>query len=141
MLKSYKFWLWFTIVFQLLSAGVHSLSLIIGPQAETESEKQMLELMAVKNDMGAGFSPSMMDFFMALSSCFTFAYLLGALINIYVLRQKAPPAFVGGIVNINLLIFLPCFLVMLLYTFLPPVVLTALVSVGLIATRLTIPKA
>jgi hypothetical protein len=141
MIKSYKFWLWFTIVIQLLAGGIHALSLVIGPQATNDTEKKMLELMAIKNDMGAGFNPSMMDFFLALSSCFTFVYLLGALINIHVLRQKAPPAFVSGIVNINLLVFVPCFVVMLFLTFLPPVVLTALVAVGLITTRLTLPKA
>ena len=91
--------------------------------------------------MGAGFNASMLDFFFALSSCFTFLYLFGGLINIYVIRKKAEPEFVKGFININLLIFVPCFLVMLFLTFLPPVVLTALVSAGLMLTRLTLPKA
>lgn len=101
----------------------------------------MLELMSIKNDMGAGFNPSMLDLFYALSSCFTFLYLFGGLINLFVLRKKAEPEFVKGFVNINLLVFVPCFVVMLFLTFLPPVVLTALVSLALILTRLTLPKA
>jgi hypothetical protein len=141
MVKSYKFWLWFTLVIQLLTAGVHALSLVIGPQPTNDTDKQMLELMAIKNGMGAGFNPSMMDFFLALSSCFTFLYLFGGLINLYVIRRNAEPEFVKGLINISLLIFVPCFGVMLFLTFLPPVILTALVAIGLIATRLTIPKA
>ena len=141
MLKSYKFWLWFTIVVQLLTAAFHSLSFVTGPQPENETERQMLELMSIKNDMGVGFNPSMLDLFYALSSCFTFLYLFGGLINLFVLRKKAEPEFVKGFVNINLLVFVPCFVVMLFLTFLPPVVLTALVSLALILTRLTLPKA
>jgi hypothetical protein len=141
MLRSYKFWLWFTIVIQLLTAGIHSLSFLRGMQPTSETEKQMLDLMAIGQDMGAGFNPSMMDFLLAFSACFTFLYLLGGLINIHIIRSKAHLEFVKGMLNISLIVFVPSFVVMLYLTFLPPVILTALVAIGLIASRLTIPKA
>jgi hypothetical protein len=140
MLRSYLFWLRFTFVVQLICAGIHSISLFIGPQPETDTERQMLDLMSIKNDMGAGFNPSMLDFFLALSSCFTFLYLLGGLINLYLVRRRVDVSLLAGIVNINLIVFTPCFLIMTFMTFLPPVILTGLVTFGLIATRLALPK-
>ena len=139
MLKSYTFWLKSVVVFQLLTAGIHALSFLRKPQPTSDAEKQMLELMTtIKNDMGAGYSPSMMDFLMALSSCFTLVYLLGGLLNIQLIRKKVTPDVMKGVLNINLLIFGASFIIMASLTFLPPIVLTAIVFVLLIPARVLV---
>jgi hypothetical protein len=38
--------------------GWHSLSFLRGMQPTSETEKQMLDLMAIGQDMGAGFNPA-----------------------------------------------------------------------------------
>ena len=57
---------WFkaAFIFQLLTSAVHSISFLSLPTGTNETEKQMLDLMGTyKNDMGAGFTPTMMDIF------------------------------------------------------------------------------
>lgn len=139
MFRSHTFWLKVTIVFQLVLAAFHALSLFSEPQSTVEAEQQVLVLMhSVKFDFGAGFTPTMMNLFTGLSACFTFAYLLGGLINIVVLRHNAETKLLASVVNVNLIVFVPCFLVMAFLTFLPPILMTGLVVVGLTATRLTL---
>jgi uncharacterized iron-regulated membrane protein len=138
-MKTYTFWLKATIVFQLLTAGVHALSFLASPQPSSDAEKQMLDLMVnIKSDMGAGFSPSMMDLFLALSSCFSLVYLLGGLLNIQLLRKKVDAETMKGVLNINILVFGMSFIIMFFLTFLPPVILTGLVLALLIPSRVLI---
>ena len=140
-MKSHKFWLKTAAVLQLITAFVHALSFLRSPQPTSEEEKQMYDWMiTLKKDLGAGFNPSMMDFFYALSSCFTLLYLLGGLINFYLLRQKAEDKLMKGIVNINLLVFTACFVITAWLTFLPPIIFTGLVFMTLAGARLTINK-
>lgn len=138
-MKSYTLWLKSAIALQLLTAGVHALSFLVGPQPTSEAEKQMLDLMVnIKSDMGAGFSPSMMDMFLALSSCFSLVYLLGGLLNIHLLRKKVDVETMKGVLNINILVFGMSFIIMFFLTFLPPVILTGLVLASLIPSRVLI---
>ena len=141
MWKRYTFWLWSAVVFLLLTGAVHSIGLFISPTPQNETERQMLALMTShKQDMGGGFHRTMWNLFTALSSCFTFLCVLGGLTIAYVLKKKAPPEILKGIVVIHLLVFVPCFIVMVVFTFLPPIVLTGLCVLFLALGFLTMPR-
>jgi len=126
----YTFWLWTAAVTQIVTAAIHSLSFINTPDPKNETERQLLDLMYnYRPDMGAGFNPSMGDFFTGLSSCFTMLYLFAGMMNIYIIRKNLAPEIVKGFTSINLLIFGASFLIMLVFTFLPPVILAGLVFI------------
>jgi hypothetical protein len=139
MLKRYTFWLWMAVVFMLLTGAVHSISFFVNPVPQNEVERQLIDLMRTyKNDFGAGFHPTMENLFTALSSCFSLLCVLGGLTNAYLLKKKVDAEIMKGFVGINLLVFGICFVMMLVFTFLPPVVLTGLIVVCLILAILTI---
>jgi hypothetical protein len=140
MLKSYTFWLKTAAVLQILTAAIHSLSFLADPQGTNDNEKKMLELMQIKLDAGYGFAPSQWDLFMGLSACFTLAYLLGGLINFYLVQKKVDVAIMKGIILINVIVFGAGFVIMYFFTFIYPVVLTGLVFVLLVASWFTLPK-
>ena len=127
MLRSYIFWTRAFIVIAILTALVHSISFFVKPVAANETEEQLIHLMATyKMDAGSGFHPSMRDLFNALSSCFTLVYFLGGLTTWYLLNKKVDAEILKGISGIQLVIFGAAFVIMLLLTFLPPVILTGL---------------
>jgi len=141
MLKRYTFWLWVTVVVQLLTAAVHSISLFITPAPTNDTERQLIDiLMNTRLDMGAGIHRSPMNLFIALSSCFSFLYLLAALINIYLLRKKVDPGLVRGMVGIQLVVLGVYFCVAVMLTFLLPITFTGLVFVTLAITFFLTPK-
>ena len=140
MLKRYTFWFWVAVVFMFLTGAVHSISLFVRPVPGNEVERQLIALMSTyKNDLGAGFHPTMGNLFTALSSCFSLLCLLGGLTNAYLLKKKVDAGVLKGIVWINLLVFGICFVMMLLFTFLPPIVLTGLIVLFLMLAAITIP--
>lgn len=140
MLSTYTFWLKAASIFQLLTGLIHSIGLFIEMKGQNETENKMLELMTGHQmDMGAGMFHSMMDLFLALSSCFTFLYLLGGINNFYLIKKLEPSALKGYLI-INIIIFGVCFLVMLFLTFLPPIILTGIVFALLIISYFTVPK-
>jgi len=121
-------WLKVAIGFQFLTAAVHSLSFIRSPQGQNETEKQMLDLMYnYKMDMGAGFHRSMGQIFTSVSLCFTLIFLLGAIINLYLVRMRAPVKLIRGIVGIQSVVFGAVFLGAISLAFLPPAIFTGLV--------------
>ena len=139
MLKRYRFWLWLAVVFMFLTGAVHSISFFVRPVPGNEVERQLIELMSTyKNDFGAGFHPTMGNLFTALSSCFSLLCLLGGLTNAYLLKKRVDAGILKGIIWINLLVFGICFVMMLVFTFLPPIVLTGLIVLFLILAMLTI---
>jgi len=141
MFKRHTFWLWTAVVFQLITAAVHAMSLFIAPVAQNETERQLIELMSTyRQDLGGGFQPSTRDIMIALSSCFTLMCALGGFINAFLLKKKASVEILTGVVGINVLIFGVCFAVMLTFTFLPPIVLTGLVFLFLTVSYFMIPK-
>jgi ABC-type spermidine/putrescine transport system permease subunit I len=141
MLKRYTFWLWLAIVFLFLTGLIHSISLFVTPIPGNETERQLLALMNdYKLDLGGGFHRSMSQLMTALSACFTFICLLAGLTIAYLLKKKAPADILKGIVGIHLLVFGVCFVMMLVFTFLPPIVLTGLVVLFLALGWLTIPR-
>jgi len=139
MRKRYSVWLWIAVVLLLFTGAVHSLSLFMTPAPQNETEKQLLLLLTTyKQDAGAGFHPTLGDLLTALSSCFTFLCLLAGASTAYLLRKKVAPDILKGLVLIQLLVMSACFVVMLIFTFLPPIVLTGLCVLFLAIGLLTI---
>lgn len=137
MFKRYTFWLWTAVVFQLLTAVVHSLTLFFTPEPNNETERQLMQLMTTyRPDLDPVFHPTMDNLVTALSACFSFLCLFAALINGYLLRKKAAPDLLHGIIFINVLVFGACFTVMAVFTFLPPIILTGLIFVNLVLSYL-----
>jgi hypothetical protein len=56
------------------------------------------------------------------------------------LLKHAEPRIMRGLIGINLAIFGVIFLVMLVFTFLPPVVCTGLIFINLLAAYIFVPK-
>lgn len=141
MLKRYTFWLSAAVLFQFITAILHSLSLFINvpPSNETEAQLQTL-ITTFQMNAGAGFSPTYSDLFTALSSCFTFLCLFAGLTNGYLLLKHAEPSLMKGILAINVAIFGVVFLVMAVFTFLPPIVCTGVIFINLLAAYLVVPK-
>lgn len=142
MLKRFTFWLWTAAVFQLLTGLIHALSLFNTPDPATlnEAERQLLDLMTNHRlDLGAGFHPSMGNLFTAVSSCFSLLCFLGGFNNIYLLRKRASLQLVKGLTAIQLLVFALCFAMMAVFTFLPPIVLSGLITLSLALAYFTNP--
>jgi hypothetical protein len=126
-MKRHAIWLWTAVVFLFLTGAIHSIGLFVRPTGQNETERQMLALMiGTKLDMGGGFHPTMWNLFIALSSCFSFLCLLGALTIGYLLKKKVAPEILKGITGIQLLVFGACWIVTAIFTFLLPIVLTGL---------------
>jgi hypothetical protein len=145
-MKSYRFWLWAAVVFQFLTAAIHATSLFVSPTPENEAERLLQELFATyQKDLGGGFHRTLKDLFTALSSCFSFVCLLGGLISAYLLRKKVGVEILRGVTLINLIVFGAVFVVMVVFTFLPPIVLTGLIVltllIGYILLRVGSPNA
>ena len=141
MLKRFTFWLWLALVLQLLTGGIHALTLIGTPVASNSTEQQLYALMInYRLDLGAGIHRSMWDLFRALSTCFTLLCLLGGLTNIYLLRKKVDPGVIKGLVGIQLVVFATGFAVIAALTFLLPIILTGLVVLFLALAYFTTPR-
>jgi hypothetical protein len=142
MLKRYTLWLWIAIVFMLLTAAVHSVTLFVQPAPQNETERQLLQLMtAYRNDFGAGFHPTTANLVTALSSCFSLLCLFGGLLNAYLIKKRVGAEIMRGVIAIDLLVFGICFIVMAVFTFLPPIVLTGLIALFLTIALLTVLRA
>jgi hypothetical protein len=141
MLRRHTFWLKGAVGLMALTAVIHGTSLFVTPVADNDTERQLLELMqSHRIDAGAGFHPSMRNLMTALSSCFSFVYLLGAATTWHLLRARVGVDVLRGFVAINVVVFGAAFAVMLAFTFLPPIVLTALVEAFLVGGWLTLPR-
>lgn len=141
MLKRYTFWLSAAILFQLITAVLHSLSLFAITDPANDTERQLLDLMfTYKMDAGAGFTPTFSNLFTALSSCFTFLCLFAGLTNGYLLIKHTEPNVMKGILGINVAIFGAVFAVMAYFTFLPPIIFSGLIFVNLLIAYIVLPK-
>jgi hypothetical protein len=131
MLKNYRFWFWLAVVFQFITAAIHSISLFVTPEPGNETERQLFELLTTyRFEMGSGFTPTMANITTALSSCFTLLYAFAGLINAFLLRRRANDL-TRGVLAINVLVFGASFVIMAAFTFPPPIILTGLVFVCL----------
>lgn len=141
MLKRYTFWLSAAVLFQFLTAAFHALSLFIKLEPANDTERQLVALLtAYKMDAGAGFNPTFSNLFTALSSCFSFVCLLGGLTLGYLMLKHTEPKLMRGIIGINVLVFGAIFVVMAVFTFLPPIVCTGLIFINLLAAYIVVPK-
>jgi hypothetical protein len=142
MLQNYRSWLWTAVVLQLVTAAIHSISLFISPEPKNDTERRLFEMMSTfKLDLGAGFRPTFGNLVTALSACFSFLCLFGAMVNGYLLWKRPDAGLMRWVVVINLVVFAPLFVVMAMFTFLPPIVLTGLIFVTLLAAFLTMRSA
>ncbi len=136
MFKNHIPWLRATIVFQLLMGLVHALSFFNKPNPGNETEEQLIRLITeYRMDMGAGYMRSMHELFMSLSISYSLFFLFCGLLNWLLMRYKAGAGMLRGIVNLQLVVFGACAVVMLIFAFLPPIVLSVLVFVCLAGTR------
>jgi hypothetical protein len=137
--KKFSFFIRGLIVFQLLTAAFHSLSFFISPEPANETEKQLQVLMdTYKKDMGAGISRTFADVFLSLSVCFTLICLLGGLINWYMKKTQISSDLWKGLLLIETIIFGVLFLVVLKFTFLPPMICIGLIFIFSIGSYLSI---
>lgn len=130
MFKKFSFWIWVTIVTQLLTAVFHSLSFFMKPEPANETEKQLFDLMgSYKPDAGMGFNPSFANLFTGLSLCFTLICLFGALLNWYFKKKNLAADLWKGLLLIQVIIFGAVFAAMLAFTFFPPIVCTGFIFI------------
>ncbi|MEP7321611.1 MAG: hypothetical protein ABI761_06815 [Saprospiraceae bacterium] len=119
------------ITLQFLTAFFHSLSFFTHPVASNDTEKQLIDLLTnYKQDMGGGIHRSMYDLFIGLSICFTLICILAGWINVYFLRRKLNAQYWKGLLKIECFVFGALFIGMVVFTFLPPIVLTGLIFIA-----------
>lgn len=119
-----KFWFNGLITAQLLTGIAHTLGMFITVPPANETEKQLLYLTTnYYRDMGMGIHRSAYEITFAISSCFSLLCFFGATANIYFRNETRLKGFVG----LQLVFFGTLFGIILVYTFLPPIVLTGTV--------------
>jgi putative copper export protein len=67
-------------------------------------------------------------------------FIFAALINGYLLIKRASPEIMKGIIAINILVFTACFVIMAVFTFLPPIAVTGIVLINLLISFIVCPK-
>ncbi len=140
-MNKYKFWIKTGIVFQMLATIFHSLSLINDSSPANETESQLLVLMKnYKFDLGLGFFKSMNDIMTSFSISFSLLLLFSVCINWFLLKKNVDIYMWKGIIIINLIIFSVCFLTMTVYTFLPPIICTGLITISFLIALISINK-
>jgi len=141
-MKKYSRWLTTAAILQFIAAVIHAIALFVALPPNNETEKQLFTLMdTYKFDFGAGFHRTMGELIFALSACFCLVCLLGSLLNWYLLRKKVEPETMKGVININLLVFGILFGLTITYAFLMPIILSGLIFIFLIFSRLTMARA
>lgn len=131
-MNRYILWIRIAAILQIITGGIHAVGLLRDRAPLDETGRTLNDLMATyRPDLGPFFHPSAQDIFTALSSCFSFLYLFAGIVNLYLLPRGLSAHVWKGLVSINLMVFGAAFLVMLLLTFLPPVVCTGLVFISL----------
>jgi len=141
MLKRYRFWLKAAIVFLFLTAALHSISFFVAPKIENEKDRQLSDLLHnYYHDMGAGFHRTFFDLFTALSACYPLLCVLAGLTLGYLLWKHIEPTLMRRILLINVFVFGICLIVMLVFTFLPPIIMTALIFINLVVAYVLCPR-
>jgi hypothetical protein len=141
MLKRYTFWLTAAVLFQFVTAALHSISFFVTPDPRNETERQLHTLINDYHpDLGAGFHPSFWNLFTALSACYPLLCMLGGLTLGYLLIKQTDVDLIKGVILINVAIFGVCLLIMAVLTFLPPIIMTGLVFINLLAAYIVAPS-
>ncbi len=134
MFNKYSFWLKVSIVIQYLTGIFHIIGFLTNPDPANEQEKQLFDLM--KNyqfDLGVGFHRSMKNLMDSFSLSFALLLFFTATLLWYLLKNNINHHTMKGAILLSTGMYAICFIIMSLYTFLPPVVCT-----GLIVLTLTI---
>lgn len=132
MTSQYKFWLWAVAILQLSTAAVHTLGFYFEPEPANDMERQIHQMVTTyRPSLGPHFTPTLHDLNTALGACFSLLYAFGGLLNVFLLQRNLNPELLKGTTGIQALIFGAGFLIMLMFTFLPPIVLTGLVFLAL----------
>lgn len=135
MLSNFSFWIWGTIIAQLLTAFFHSLSFVSPAKPRNDMEKQLVEITTkYKLDMGAGIKRSFYSLFIGVSACFTLIFILGGVLNWYFLKSGINGEIWKGFLLIQLVVYGIIFLLQVRFTFLPPIIVTGLVFIFLAGT-------
>lgn len=130
MSKKFSFWIWGTIVIQLLTSAFHSLSFFAKQEPTNETEKQLINITgSYKADLGMGFHRTFAELFTAVSLCFTLICLFGGILNWYLKRKNIAADLWKGILLIQMIIFGAMFAAMLAFAFFPPIVCTGLIFI------------
>lgn len=128
MVSNFSFWIWGTIIAQLLTAFFHSLSFIAPQKPRNDMEKQLIEINTkYKLDMGGGIKRSFYSLFIGVSSCFTLIFILGGVLNWYFLKSNISGEVWKGLLLIELITYGIVFLLQVKFTFWPPIIVTGLV--------------
>lgn len=136
---SFKLFIISSIVCLWLTAIFHAVSLFVEPTPANDTERQLIDLITTyRMNAGAGFNPTWMDLFTALSTCFSLVCLFGGLLNLFLWRQRAEDYLWRGILNIELVVYGIMLAVMARFTFLPPIVLSALIFLAVLLARILI---
>lgn len=139
MFSNFSFWIWGLVITQLLSAFFHSLSFIAKPKPRNETEKQLMGLSSeYKIDLGGGIKRSQKQLFIGLSTCFTMVYTFGAAINWYFIKTDISPGVWEGLLLIELIAYGILFLLMIKFTFWPPIIVTGLVFIFTLGSYLSV---
>ncbi|MFL5742103.1 MAG: LIC_13387 family protein [Flavisolibacter sp.] len=140
-MKKYSTWLKTAAILQFIATIIHAISLFVTLPPNNETEKQLFTLMdSYRFDFGAGFHRTMSDLLLALSACFCLVCLLGSLLNWYLLRKNVGAEIMKGVININLLVFGILLVLTLRFAFLLPILLSGLIFLFLVFSRLTMAK-
>ncbi|MCA6078865.1 LIC_13387 family protein [Fulvivirga sedimenti] len=125
-----------TAFLQILTALIHASSYLAGFEVRNPTEAQLFELMSTyQANMGGGFSPTYLNLFNALSACFSLLYLFAGLSNLYFLHKNRGAVILDGFVTIQIIVLGFAFMLMALFTFLPPIILTGMVWVLLLMVK------
>jgi len=140
-MRNYSFWLKAAIISQSMTGIFHVLGIISGSKPNNDTEKTLLDLMQnYKFDLGSGFLHSMDDIKLAFSISFALLLFFSAALNFYLLKTNIAPNILKGVIVINLLTYILCFITMAMFTFLPPIVCTGLITLFLMIALLQIRK-
>jgi hypothetical protein len=140
-MRNYIAWLKTTAILQFIITIIHAISLFLTLPPNNETEKQLFTLMdTYKFDLGAGFHRTMNELTLVFSACFSLLYLLGGLLNWYLLRKRIEPRILKGVITINLVVFGICFVLTIIFAFLFPIILSGLIVLFLIFSGFLISK-
>lgn len=138
-MKNYRTWLKTAAIFQLIFGVIHASTLFINQSPNNDTEKQLFTLMETYQfDLGAGFHRTLSELMLVFSASLCLLYIFGGIINWYLLQKKADREIMKGVITINLVVFGICFGLVAAFAFLLPVILTGLVFMSLIFSRLLI---
>ncbi len=121
-----------TALLQIFTGCMHAISLFVTQHPTNDTERKLLHLMQHHNmDMGYGFHTTMYRLTWGLSACFTLLYLFAGCTNLLITPQLGNPLY-RKICLLQVGVFGTAFAIMATHAFLPPIVCTGLVLLGLL---------